>query len=202
MLSWGCSVWELHQPWHSLESPFGWSLFFNSRSFFYVSPCLSRLPQQVPTNQETRCCLIWVLASPYSEVGTTAENWAKALHEHKPHVFCKLWDACGARSAPSNPCGVLSPDLRSEDDFNRLNCLSLNPSAKLDSPLPFLSWIRLLKNTSSSSILCLTGLTSHSHQSRSLLLSWEESVPGQSFGFLKSVTFSRSAENWWVFYSM
>lgn len=151
MLSWGRSVWKLHQPWHSLESPFGWSLFFNSRKFFLcqslfapaTTACL--LVSAHKPGDQVLLNLLWVLASPYSEVGTTGENWAKALHEHKPHVFCKLWDACGAGSAPSNPCGVLSPDLRSEDDFNRLNCLSLNPSAKVDSPLPFLSWIRLLK---------------------------------------------------------
>lgn len=90
--------------------------------------------------------LLWFLASPYSEMGMTAENCEQKLWMS---ISSTLTASCDRRSwgkgAPSNQCGVLSPELRSEDDFNRLNCLSLYLSAKLDSPLPFPSSIRLLK---------------------------------------------------------
>lgn len=46
---------------------------------------------------------------------------------------------------PRNGCEVSSPDLRAEDNFNRINCLSLDPCIKLESLPPSLIWVKILK---------------------------------------------------------
>lgn len=87
--------------------------------------------------------LLWVSASPYSNMGMTAENCGQRLQSS---VLSICHDRCSwGWGSASNPCRMLSPELRSEDDFHRLNYLSLSLSRRLDSPPPSPSWIRLLK---------------------------------------------------------
>lgn len=104
-------------------------------------------------------------------------------------------DPPGCERAPGNRCGVSSPEPRSEDDDDRLNCLSLNLRIKLDSPPLSPHWIRLLKIPPRQPALSdrLDMLTVFKAKFR--LPRQEESVPRQSFIFLKSVTFPKSAES-------
>lgn len=101
-----------------------------------------------------------------------------------------MTDPPGGGGAPSHRSGVLRPEPRSEGDFSRLNCLSQNLSAIVVSP----SCLTLLKippwqQTPPDGLHEVT-VTKPTF----LPLSPQQSLLGQSFVFLKSVTFRRSAE--------
>lgn len=88
-----------------------------------------------------------------------------------------------------------SPELSPEDNFNRLNCLSLDPEYKTRFPSALFQLDQTSKNTCMRSWLHLTDLTSSSLQNLLSAAQLRQSFPGQRFIFLKSVTFPRSAES-------
>ena len=133
-------------------------------------------------------------------MGTTAQHCEQRLWTSRSSMLSASCDhqLRGVRESPAVNEGTSPPKLRSGGAFNRLRCLSLNLSTTLDSLPPSPSCVRSLKIPPAAHTR-IWWVWQVSHQSRFPLLSQKESVPGQSFIFLKSVAFPGSAESWWAF---